>query len=64
VILLDANILLYASDTSAPENVVVATWTKQLFAGTETIALPWVVLWAFLRVSTNPSLFKRAKAVP
>lgn len=51
--LLDANILLYAYNADAPEQQAVARWLEGLLASGETIGLPWVTLWAFLRIATN-----------
>jgi hypothetical protein len=59
VTLLDANILLYAYNADAPEHEQARRWLKSLFARPEWIGLPWLTLWAFLRISTNPRLFPR-----
>jgi toxin-antitoxin system PIN domain toxin len=53
VILLDANILLYAYNKDAAHHLAAARWIKELFHGPEAIGLPWLTLWAFVRVSTN-----------
>ncbi len=57
MILLDANILLYAYNADAPEHKAAARWLAKLIAGNETIALPWVTLWAFIRIGTNPRIW-------
>ena len=61
MILIDANLLLYATNIRAPEHTAANAWLKGIFAGTETIALSWVVLWAFLRVSTNRKIWTQPK---
>jgi uncharacterized protein len=53
LILIDANILLYAYDENSPDHEVCRTWLEREFAGIDQIALPWVTLWAFIRISTN-----------
>lgn len=59
MILLDANILLYAHDTEAVQHRAVRKWLESCFAGDDWIGLPWVSLWAFVRVSSNPRLLRR-----
>lgn len=56
---LDANVLLYACNADAPQHERAWRWLKALFASPEWIGLPWLTLWAFLRISTNPRLFPR-----
>ena len=51
--ILDANVLLYAYFTESPHHEPARAWLRHLFAGEETIGLPWVTLWAFIRISTN-----------
>ncbi|MGH8940468.1 MAG: type II toxin-antitoxin system VapC family toxin [Actinomycetes bacterium] len=57
--LLDVNLLIYAVDSSAPRHRQARAWLEESLSGTETIALPWAVLLAFVRLSTRPSLFER-----
>jgi toxin-antitoxin system PIN domain toxin len=52
--LLDANILLYAYDTSSTHHETCRAWLEFNFNADETIALPWQTLLAFVRISTNP----------
>jgi len=59
--LLDANILLYAHDKDAPNHQAAAQWIKHLFHGSETIGLPWITLWAFVRISTNSRILNNPK---
>ena len=59
--LLDANVLLYAYDKDAPNHLAAARWIKHLFDGSETIGLPWITLWAFVRISTNPRVWTNPK---
>lgn len=57
MIVLDANILLYAYDATSPRRYEAGEWLKSAFSGPELIGLPWQVVWAFLRLSTNDRIF-------
>jgi uncharacterized protein len=54
--IIDANILLYAYDSSSSLHVPARDWVEQVFSGGEAIGLPWQTVAAFLRVITNPKL--------
>jgi uncharacterized protein len=60
--LVDVNVLLYAVDESAPMHLRARRWLEETLSGTETIALPWIVLLAFVRLSTRHALFERPLA--
>ncbi len=51
--LLDANIVLYAYNADAPQHQTAAKWLTSLFNSGEPVVLPWVTIWAFIRISTN-----------
>jgi toxin-antitoxin system PIN domain toxin len=55
----DANVLLYAVDASAPRHRAAKRWLEERLSGTETFAFAWVVLLAFIRLSTNPRVFEQ-----
>ena len=57
MILLDVNILLYAHNEAAPQHSTITNWVRKLFIDEEIIGLPWVSMWGFLRVRTNPRLW-------
>ena len=57
--LVDANLLLYAYDDRSPHHVEAKRWLEDVLSGTETVAFAWVVLLAFLRLTTNPRVFER-----
>jgi toxin-antitoxin system PIN domain toxin len=57
--LIDANILLYAVNEDAPLHKPARAWLEKVLSGTETIAFAWVVLLAFLRLSTRSAVFPR-----
>jgi toxin-antitoxin system PIN domain toxin len=53
----DVNLLLYACEADAPQHSAAVSWMEQLFAGSDVIGLPWITLWAFVRLSTNPRVW-------
>jgi uncharacterized protein len=56
VILLDANLLLYAHNTSSKEHEPTSAWLETAL-GTENICLSWETILAFLRIATTPRIF-------
>lgn len=58
MILLDANILLYAYNTDAPEHVRAAEWLKRAFEEERQIGIPWQTAWAFVRLSTSSRIYQ------
>lgn len=55
--LVDLNLLVYAVDEQSPRHSAARAWVERVFSGPETIALPWVVLLGFLRLTTRRSVF-------
>jgi toxin-antitoxin system PIN domain toxin len=53
VILLDVNILLYAYDEASSHHRAMRPWLQELLRGPEEIGIPWLTLWAFVRIATN-----------
>ncbi len=58
---LDANLLLYAYNSKAPQQPAVSKWLTRLIASNETVGLPWVTIWAFVRISTNARLWEKPR---
>jgi uncharacterized protein len=59
MILVDANLLIYAVNQDAPLNRKAKLWLESVLSGKETVGFPWNVLLAFLRLTTRPGLFRR-----
>jgi toxin-antitoxin system PIN domain toxin len=59
VILVDANILLYASNAEADQHARCRGWLDDKLGGAAPVGLPWTTLLAFLRIATNPRAFRR-----
>jgi hypothetical protein len=55
----DANVLLYAVNEQAPHHAPARAWLNDTFTKRRTIGFAWVVLLAFLRLSTQPGIFPR-----
>lgn len=53
MILLDANLLLYAYDANSPLQKKAARWLEGVLGGNDAVGLPWVSAWAFVRIATN-----------
>ena len=56
MIVLDANILLYAYDSASSHHKKARAWIEDVFSEAEPIGLPWQTVGAFLRIMTNPRL--------
>jgi uncharacterized protein len=56
MIVLDANILLYAYDTTSAHHAVARAWIEQVLSSGAAVGIPWQTAAAFLRVATNPRL--------
>jgi hypothetical protein len=57
--LVDANLLLYAVNEADTEHDGARSWLDGALSGAEAVAFSWVVLLAFLRLSTKVGLFPR-----
>lgn len=54
MILLDANLLIYAHSRSSAHHKAARAWLDGKFNGDDRIAIPWPSLLAFLRILSNP----------
>ena len=59
MILVDANLLLYASIASFPQHALAEAWLDEQLNGVARVALPWPSVLAFLRVATSRRLLDR-----
>jgi toxin-antitoxin system PIN domain toxin len=57
--LVDANLLIYAYHPRAEQHERSRAWLEATLSGPELVRFAWLTLWAFLRISTNPRVFKR-----
>lgn len=63
MILVDANLLLYAKISDYPQHQAAHDWLDDKLNGSARVGLPWPSLLAFLRITTNPRLFERPLSV-
>jgi toxin-antitoxin system PIN domain toxin len=57
--LLDANVLLYAYDSSSAHHAACRDWLQAALNDDEPVGLPWQTSLAFIRISTNPRAVSR-----
>jgi toxin-antitoxin system PIN domain toxin len=55
--LVDANLLLFATDDTSPFHARAREWLTERLNGPSRVGLPWQSLTAFLRISTHPRAF-------
>ena len=55
--LVDVNLLLYAVNEDAHLHSQAKDWLSKVLTGSETVGFAWVVLLAFLRLSTRQAVF-------
>jgi toxin-antitoxin system PIN domain toxin len=59
VILVDANLLVYAHVRSFPQHARARDWLDTQLSQGAPVGLPWPSLIAFLRIVTNPRIFQQ-----
>lgn len=64
MILVDANLLLYAYHPRAEQHAASRAWLEDVLSGTELVRFAWLTLWAFLRIATSPRVFSRPLSTP
>lgn len=57
--LVDVNVLLYAYNQEASEHAACRAWLEAAFNSDELVAVPWLTILAFLRITTNSKAYKR-----
>lgn len=53
MILPDVNVLIHAHNLDSPHHETAREWWNAALSGEEWVALPWVTLLGFIRISTN-----------
>jgi len=56
LIVVDANLLIYAYNQGSSQHPVARTWLEKVLSGSELVGLPWQTISAFVRIITNPRL--------
>lgn len=63
MILVDANLLIYAGVDSFSQHPRAREWLDERLNGPAPVGLPWTSLLSFLRISTNPRVFEKPAPV-
>lgn len=63
MILVDANLLIYATHTEAAQHEAAKAWLEHSLSSGMRVGLPWASLLAFVRLTTNPRVFERPLSV-
>jgi uncharacterized protein len=57
LILVDANLLLYAHNASSEHHRAARLWLEEVFSKPDPVRFSWITLLAFLRIGTNSRAF-------
>ncbi len=60
MILVDVNILVYATNSAASQHASAREWLNRKLSETDLVGLPWAALLGFLRLATGARIFPRA----
>ena len=58
MILIDANLLIYAIDADSPRHRPARRWLEDVLSGTAPLGLPWIVILAFVRITTRAGIMR------
>ena len=58
MILIDANLLIYAIDSDSPQHKRARPWLERVLSGTDPVGLPWIVILAFIRITTREGIMR------
>jgi toxin-antitoxin system PIN domain toxin len=59
MILVDANLLIYAIDRDASRHKAARRWLESILSGTEEVGFAWIVLLAFIRITTHARIMRK-----
>ncbi len=59
MILIDANLLIYAYDSTNPHHETARQWLEERLSAPEPVGFAWHPIVAFLRIMTNQQVFER-----
>jgi len=58
MILVDANLLIYAHVPDMSDHLASRVWLERVLAGPGRVGIPWASILAFIRIRTNPRVFR------
>lgn len=59
MIVVDTNLLVFAYDATAARHASARRWWEAVLSGDEPVGIPWVVVLAFTRLLTHPTICDR-----
>jgi hypothetical protein len=59
MILIDANLLIYAYNPASEQHSAAKRWLERTIAGAVPVRLAWVTVLAFVRIMTHAQVFRR-----
>ncbi|MEJ5210004.1 MAG: type II toxin-antitoxin system VapC family toxin [Burkholderiales bacterium] len=59
MILVDANLLIYAVNKDLPQHKAARAWWEKVLSGAAPVGIPWVSVLAFVRICTSPRIFAK-----
>jgi hypothetical protein len=59
VILVDANVLIYAVDADSPHHGASRRWLERTLSTATEVGLPWTVILAFIRITTHAAVMRK-----
>ena len=63
MILLDANLLIYAIDADSPQHARARRWLEETLSTDTWVGLPWIVVLAFIRITTRAGVMRARLSV-
>lgn len=63
MIIPDLNLLIYAYDSKSNFHKLAKQWWETALSGSDQVALCWVVILGFIRITTNARVFKNPLSV-
>ena len=63
MIVVDVNLLLYASFASFSQHTAARRWLEARLNGAEQLLLPGVSVFGFVRIASNPRIFEQPLSV-
>ena len=56
MILVDANLLIYAVNSDSTHHAKARSWWEQTLSASEEVGFAWIVILAFIRITTRPGI--------
>ena len=63
MLLVDANVLLYGTNSASPHFERCHDWLEESLGGIESVGFSWIVLLGFLRIATKRAVFPKALTI-